>query len=247
MFTWLSKILSSVLFLASIVFTIPLAFDVGGRECGLAFSLSITIFYFVYSALRLATPEESRFRYAFVSLVAAFQWLVIPALLIWSLNQFSVDSGNTGSWVERTFDRKRAGDESIKEWIFGRHGLFTSLSIGAWDKLMHWSVPVFQLSEGFCSLLAIQAAGQITRWLVNKEGGDGWMVSALSTLQLLGLANGIKDCSPGRLSFNHLDGSLLHLSHYNVPRDRQRRCNFDRGYRHLCRFLERMGDWKRAW
>lgn len=176
MFTWLFRALSSILFLSSIVFTIPLAFDVGGRECGLAFSLSLTTFYSLYSALRLTTPDTSRFRYVLVNLTATFQWLVIPALLIWSLNQFSVDSGDNGTWVERTFNRKRAGDETISQWLFGRHGLFASLSIGGWDKLMHWSVPVFQLAEGFCSLLAIQAAGQITRWVVNRDGGDGWMV-----------------------------------------------------------------------
>ena len=176
MLFWFLRAFSSVLFLSSIVFTIPLAFDVGGRECGLAFSLSLTSFYFVYSALRLATPDTSRFRNALVNLIAIFQWLVIPGLLIWSLNQFSVDSGTTSGWVERTFDRKRASDQSISHWLFGRGGFFVSLSIGGWDKLMHWSVPVFQLAEGFCSLLVIQAAGQISRWVVNRDGGDGWMV-----------------------------------------------------------------------
>ncbi|KAG9628281.1 ICE2-domain-containing protein, partial [Aureobasidium melanogenum] len=48
-------------------------------------------------------------------------------------------------------------------------------------KLLRWSTPVFQLSEGFCSLLVIQAAGQITRYLVNREGGDGWMIGLLIT------------------------------------------------------------------
>ena len=176
MLTLFFRIVSSVVFLSSIVFTIPLAFDVGGRDCGLAFSLSLTSFYFVYSALKLTTPEFSRFRYALVNLIATLQWLVIPALLIWCLNQFSVDSGSPAEWMNRTFDRKRAGDESIHQWLFGRQGFVAALSIGCWDKVMHWSVPVFQLGEGFCSLLVIQAAGQITKWVVNREGGDGWMV-----------------------------------------------------------------------
>ncbi|KAL9084777.1 MAG: hypothetical protein Q9159_005062 [Coniocarpon cinnabarinum] len=180
MFAGLLRITTSILFLFSIVFTIPLAFDVGGRDCGLAFSLALTLFYFAYSSLRLITPDTSRFRYALVNFTAVCQWVVIPALLIWSLNQYSVDSGETSGWVERTFNRKRAGDESVQQWLFGRHGLMQSLSIGAWDRLMQWSVPVFQLAEGFCSLLVIQAAGQITRWVVNKEGGDGWMIGLLA-------------------------------------------------------------------
>lgn len=182
MLSWFFRGLSSISFLFSIVFTIPLAFDIGGRECGLVYSLSLASFYVFYSALRLATPDTSRFRYTLVQVFAVLQWLIVPALMIWSLNKYSIDSSSASSmgsateWVERTFNRKRAGDESIRTWLFGRHGLVETLSIGTWDKLLRWSVPVFQLVEGFCSLLVIQAAGQITRWAVNRSSGDNWMV-----------------------------------------------------------------------
>ena len=188
MMGWFFRGLSSVAFLSSIVFTIPLTFDVGGRECGLAYSLSLAIFYCFYSVLRLATPEQSRFRYSLINIVATLQWLIIPSLMIWSLNQFSIDSnaastkGNTAKWVERTFNRKRAQDESINTWLFGRHGLVENVSMGTWDKMLRWSVPVFQLGEGFCSLLVIQASGQITRGAVNRESGDNWMVSRIVSL-----------------------------------------------------------------
>ena len=40
--------------------------------------------------------------------------------------------------------------------------------------------PVFQLLEGFCSLLVIQALGQLTRWLVNRsEWSDFWMLTLI--------------------------------------------------------------------
>jgi len=45
--------------------------------------------------------------------------------------------------------------------------------------MLRYSTPVFQLVEGFCSLLVIQAAGQVTRYLVNGERGDGWMIGLL--------------------------------------------------------------------
>ncbi|KAF2142662.1 uncharacterized protein K452DRAFT_22115 [Aplosporella prunicola CBS 121167] len=176
---WFLRVVSSLLFLFAIIFTIPLAFDVGGRTCGLAFSLSLSSFYFFDSALRLATPEDSRFRGALIKTVAFSQWLVIPTLLIWSLNKFSVDSDNTSGWVERTFDGKRAEFTSISDWLFGREGLAETLSIGGWDKILRWSTPVFQVGEGFCSLLVIQAFGQISRWLVNRERGDSWMIGLL--------------------------------------------------------------------
>lgn len=176
---WFTRVLSSVLFLFGIIFTIPLAFDVGGRTCGLAFSLALSCFYFLYSALRLATPDNSRFRWTLGKAIAGLQWIIVPSLLIWSLNKFSVDSDTSSGWVEKTFSGKRAEYQSIREWVFGKEGLVETLTIGGWDKLLRWSTPVFQLSEGFCSLLVIQAAGQITRYLVNGEGGDGWMVCQL--------------------------------------------------------------------
>lgn len=176
---WITRVISSALFLSAIVFTIPLAFDIGGRTCGLAFSLALTSYYFFYSGLRLATPDGSRFRYALVKLIAWTQWLMIPTLLIWSLNKFSVDADNSNGWVERTFGGKRSQDTSIQEWLFGHGGLVESATIGSWDKLLLWSTPVFQIGEGFCSLLVIQAAGQISRWLVNRERGDSWMIGLL--------------------------------------------------------------------
>ncbi|KAF2732447.1 ICE2-domain-containing protein [Polyplosphaeria fusca] len=176
---WLTRVLSSTIFLGSVIFNIPLAFDIGGRTCGLAFSFALSSFYFFYSALRLATPDTSRFRWALVKLMAWSQWIVIPTLLIWSLNKFSVDADNTSGWVERTFGGKRAEFNSVQEWIWGREGLLETVLVGGWDKLLRYSTPVFQVGEGFCSLLVIQACGQLTRRVVNGDRGDSWMIGLL--------------------------------------------------------------------
>ncbi|KAJ5772838.1 hypothetical protein N7457_007734 [Penicillium paradoxum] len=178
---WLIRVFSSALFLAVTVASIPLAFDVGGKTCGLAFSLSLATFYFLVSLLKVTTPERSWFRSSIIAVLRFTQWAVILVLLIWSLNRFSVDADNIGTgWMERTFSGKRAQDSSIQEWLFGRDGLVESVALGNWDRLLRWSTPVFQLAEGFCSLLVIQAAGQITRWLVNRGGrSDSWMIGLL--------------------------------------------------------------------
>jgi hypothetical protein len=93
-----------------------------------------------------------------------------------------VDSNNAAeSWVERTFKKQvKHGDGSLQTWLLGRGGVVESVSLSAWEKTLMWSTPLFQFLEGFCSLLVIQACGQITRWLVNRERGDSWMVSCLS-------------------------------------------------------------------
>lgn len=177
------RFLSSSAFLLSIVFTVPLAFDVGGRTCGLAFSLSLATYYFILSCMRLATPEKSTWRRLLANSYAGLQPLIIPGLLIWSLNKFSIDSGDDASWVSRAFynaTKPLHQNPSLKEWFFGRDGLLQSVFIGGWDKLLRYSTPVFQLTEGFCSLLVIQACGQVTRYLVNNgDGGDMWMIGLL--------------------------------------------------------------------
>lgn len=171
------RALGSFAFLFSIIFSIPLAFDVGGRTCGLAFSLALSTFYFFYSTLKLVTPRGSSLR-GITHVVTALQWVAIPTLLIWSLNKFSVDSDASGGWVARTFGSKRVHFDSVQEWIFGQGGLVESSTIGTWDAFLRYSTPVFQLGEGFCSLLVIQAVGQVTKYLVNNEGADAWMVSS---------------------------------------------------------------------
>ncbi|ODM21712.1 hypothetical protein SI65_02556 [Aspergillus cristatus] len=177
---WLFRAVSSAFFLTVTVSSIPLAFDVGGRTCGLAFSLSLATFYFLFSLLKVTTPDQSWLRSSLIVVIRSTQWLIIPILLIWSLNRFSIDTDNSTSWVERTFSGKRAQDSSIQEWLFGPDGLVETVTIGNWEKLLRWSTPVFQLVEGFCSLLVIQAAGQITRWLVNRGGrSDSWMIGLL--------------------------------------------------------------------
>jgi hypothetical protein len=172
---WLISACSSAIFLLSVVLSIPIAFDVGGRDAGLAYSLSLFLFYFFYSISKLLTPERSRVRWFFTSLVGLSQWVVIPALLIWSLNRFSVDAGTTG-WISRTFSSITTHHKSWWEWFFGQEGFLETMALGAWDNMLSYSSPVFQLLEGFCSLLVIQAAGQITRWLVNRGRSDTWVV-----------------------------------------------------------------------
>jgi hypothetical protein len=182
---WLFRVLSAAIFLLTIILSIPIAFDVGGRDSGLAYSLCLFSFYFFYSCLKLATPEGSRLRWSLVKLVALTQWVLLPGFLIWSLNRFAVDANNSGDWVARTFGGKRAESASVKEWIFGAGGLADALTVGIWDKVLTYSTPLFQLAEGFCSLLVIQAAGQITRWLVNRGRSDTWMVCQTPLISLL--------------------------------------------------------------
>jgi hypothetical protein len=176
---WFFRIVSSSIFLLTIVLSIPIAFDVGGRDTGLAYSLALFGFYFVYSAAKLATPDNSRIRWFLTRTLQTSQWIVIPGLLIWSLHNFAVDASST-DWVSRTIGGLRTQKHTTwTDWIFGNGGLIESVTLGSWDKVLSYSSPVFQLAEGFCTLLVIQAVGQISRWLVNRGRSDTWVVSYL--------------------------------------------------------------------
>ncbi|OAA39405.1 ER membrane protein [Metarhizium rileyi] len=177
---WLFSIVFSSIFLFSIVLSIPVAFDVGGRDSGLAYSLSLFIYYLAYSSIRILTPSKSRLGSTLSNLLRLSQWAVIPSLLIWALSQFAVDAGNT-NWVERTFGGIfQSKSASWTEWMFGKNGVLETLMLGSWDNILRYAGPVFQLLEGFCTLLVIQAAGQITRWLVNRGRSDTWVIILLA-------------------------------------------------------------------
>ncbi|KAK5992193.1 hypothetical protein PT974_05594 [Cladobotryum mycophilum] len=177
---WFFTVFFSSIFLFSIVLSIPVAFDVGGRDSGLAYSLALSIFYFVYSSISLVTPDKSRFRWSITALLRISQWVVIPALLIWALGQFAVDAGST-NWVERTLGGVfQSKTQSWNEWLFGKDGLVETVMLGTWDNVLRYAGPAFQLLEGFCTLLVIQAAGQITRWLVNRGRSDTWVIILLA-------------------------------------------------------------------
>lgn len=178
---WTFSLLFSTVFLFSIVLSIPVAFDVGGRDSGLAYSLALFVYYFAYSCIRIAVPEKSRFGWSVHAFLRLSQWVVIPSLLIWALGQFAIDAGNSG-WVERTLGGvlESKTSSSWSEYFFGKNGLVETVTLGIWDNILRYSGPIFQLLEGFCTLLVIQAAGQITRWLVNRGRSDTWVVSTSS-------------------------------------------------------------------
>ena len=155
------------MFLLLVVLSIPLAFDVGGKECGLAFSMALAGFYFCLSTLRIATSSSNRPVRFLVRVVGLFQYIMVPALLIYCLDQWSPPEGaeNGGGFL-------RNGSESVAmEHTWGER-----LALGWWSWFLKWSTPMFQLLEGFCTLLVIQTFGQISRWLVNRNKSDSWMV-----------------------------------------------------------------------
>lgn len=80
----------STVYLFLLVLCIPLAFDVGGIECGLAFSFTTFSLYFVLTTIRLIARSSRYFKW--VSLVYYLQHTFLPSLLTLFLSYYSVNS-----------------------------------------------------------------------------------------------------------------------------------------------------------
>ena len=179
----LIRFISSVTFLTLIIVTIPIAFDVGGRDCGLSFSLALALYYTALSILRLTIRRRSRARWL-VSIAGVLQYVVVPALLIFCLDRCGDDETNgptgMGTFKENATERfKRAirqRADTVEEVGGANPVLFDRLTIIPWYSFLTIFSPIFQLVEGFCTLLVIQAVGQISKFLVNTKESDPWMV-----------------------------------------------------------------------
>lgn len=151
----LSRIIRSVraflgtLYLVLVILTIPLAFDVGGVTCGLAFSLTTFLLYFLLMTIRLVTRRSKYFRW--ISILYYSQHFVIPSLLTFFLSYYRTENKVVYKYIN---------------------------PVDIWRFLLINATPVFTILEGFCSLLLIQAIGQTINWLTIYKS-DTWLIISL--------------------------------------------------------------------
>lgn len=87
LFTRFVRLILSIIYLILIILSIPLAFDVGGIECGLAFSLTIFTLYFILTTIKLLTRKTKYLRW--FSVFYYFQYIAIPSILTLFLSYYS--------------------------------------------------------------------------------------------------------------------------------------------------------------
>lgn len=143
------RILFSSVYLIYIILTIPLSFEVGGINCGLSYSITILILYFC-----LATFRVLKYHRFISSFLYYMQHLLLPTLLSFFLSIFKEnDSICLNSIFERIW------------WLY---------IVKFWKIFLMNSTPLFTILEGFCSLLSIQALGQVSKYIKNKS--DNWSI-----------------------------------------------------------------------
>lgn len=79
-----TKLALLLAYLLLVVLTIPLAFDVGGVQCGLLYLLTLFLLYFVLTTLRMLTRRSRYLRVLGVFYYG--QYVILPSLLTYFLN-----------------------------------------------------------------------------------------------------------------------------------------------------------------
>ncbi|KAK9239125.1 ICE2-domain-containing protein [Lipomyces kononenkoae] len=140
------NIFTNAIYLSLIILTIPLAFDVGGEECGLAFTLTLAVFYFSMATIRLIGRNT---KFSIITHIVYYsQHVIIPSLFIMFLNIYSDPNHTFPVW---------------------------NRVLVPWRIFLQNATAGFSILEGFCTLLVIQATGQISQWLI-KKNSDLWTI-----------------------------------------------------------------------
>ncbi|CAH7667106.1 ICE2-domain-containing protein [Phakopsora pachyrhizi] len=148
--------------LVQILVYLPLSLDIHGKDCFLALSLSLSLYYFTYSTVYLIFRNT---RLSWISsLLGLIQNLVIPILLLVCFNLFSNDQLSSLHSTQ-TFDSQTSSvePEPIEDNSRIRSLLHTLIQL--WQYILNCSTPTFVVLEGISTLLCIQSVGQISRYL----------------------------------------------------------------------------------
>ncbi|GAA5873608.1 hypothetical protein JCM3774_004989 [Rhodotorula dairenensis] len=140
---WLAQLVSVL----EVLLFLPLTLDIAGKQCMLALSLLLTVALATSATLHLCV-RNTHLR-PLSTAVAASQPLVIPALLLLTLNLYSPPPPTAlvnhhrqpSPW--RLLESLRAAP-------------------ARWERLLRTSSPVFVILEGLCTLLCIQAISRFS-------------------------------------------------------------------------------------
>ncbi|GAA5984904.1 hypothetical protein JCM10908_002444 [Rhodotorula pacifica] len=158
------RLAAQLVSVAQVLLFLPLTLDIAGKDCMLALSLLLTISFGFSATLHLCV-RNTRLR-PLSTFTSWLQPLVIPALLLLTLNLYSSSSAATpirdklfpsppspplttpsegagGGWVHK-----------VVEWSWA--------APLKWETLLRTLSPVFVILEGLCTLLCIQALSRFT-------------------------------------------------------------------------------------
>lgn len=90
------------IYIIFLVLTIPLAFDVGGVICGLEFSLTVFLIYFILTTIKIITSQYKKLRW--ISFFYYMQGFFVPSLLTYFLTIYSVKKIKEGNLLIKIWE-----------------------------------------------------------------------------------------------------------------------------------------------
>lgn len=172
-FKQMARMFLATLYLCYVILTIPLSFEVGGLDCGLSFSFTILVLYFV-----LATFRVLRYHRFLSTFLYYMQHLFLPSILSLFLTIFTSDTHsphNFNSSASSTFSSASLSP-SVSTSFFSK--LWWNYILEGWKLFLVNATPLFTILEGFCTLLSIQAVGQVSQFLI-RHRSDTWSIANL--------------------------------------------------------------------
>ncbi|AQZ10367.1 ICE2 (YIL090W) [Zygosaccharomyces parabailii] len=178
------RVLLACFYLLSILITIPISFKVGGLYCGLSFTVTLFNLYFMSTTLSLVVRGYGKRFYVFLTAFIYYaQHCIIASMLYLFLSGFSNEELTkilrSGSQPESTLL------EVLKSNPFAAHSnwllyyYYYCYIVQPWQFVLSHSTAFFSLSEGFFTVLAIQAIGESHRWLLYEKNSNTWIITSL--------------------------------------------------------------------
>ena len=187
------RIISGALYLGLILTSIPISFKIGGLYCGLSFTVTLFLLYFISTTLSiLAKKNGGKIFIVLTNILYYFQHSIIASLLHLFLSGFSnielhqliendstfqldtltevLNNTLTTTSITNTITLKN-------NWIF--YYFYYKYIVTPWKFLLSNSTPFFTLSEGFFTILAIQAIGETNKWLFYEKNSNSWIITSL--------------------------------------------------------------------
>lgn len=150
-----------------VLISIPLAFDVGGTDCGISFTYMLSLFYFTLCTLRLLF-NRTRLRLA-ANALYNFQFIIIPSMLLLHLSRCSLPPSSG----------------TINQGCFNdlMDSIITKLS-WPWRMGLDYATGPFAILEGFCALIVIQSCGRAATSVARKSDTFLYLQLVLASLMI---------------------------------------------------------------
>lgn len=173
-------------YLLSTLVTIPISFKVGGLHCGLSFTVTLFNLYLITTTLSMiARSYGNRFYIVCTTFIYYLQHFIIASLLYLFLSGFSNEE--LTKVLEDGSQPEQSLVDVLRNSVFSTHSTwmlyyyYYRYFVQPWQFLLTHSTAFFALSEGFFTVLGIQAIGETNRWLLYEINSNTWIITSLLT------------------------------------------------------------------